>query len=252
MENPVEKKRFPWGWVAAGCGAIAVLAVAVIAVFMIVALPAIKKTLANQSPLINPFLTPMAGPTIAPTPKGDPTVASTPGFASGTTLGSLPFTFSAVQDPTTLSGQSLMDQMPASLNLNSNSDFMAHKSYTGSATLDPTTSFTIGNAWCAKDPATLQQNLAKMQFLLTINGTNVDLSHYPTLTFTDNSGNACAMTGISITPSGTLSGSYHMVLTQKYLASLDDGITGSPYPAGNVSFDFNISFQVTPSNGKNT
>jgi len=43
MENPVEKKTFPMGWVAAGCGAIAVLAVAVIAVFMIVALPAIKK-----------------------------------------------------------------------------------------------------------------------------------------------------------------------------------------------------------------
>jgi hypothetical protein len=145
----------------------------------------------------------------------------------------------------------LMDQMVSSLNLNNNSDFMAPKTYKGTATLDPATSFTIGNGWCAKDSTTLNQNLANMQFQISINGTSIDLSKYPTLYFTDNQGDACAVTGISITPTSTKGGSYHFVLTQKFVNSLDDGITGSPYPAGNVTFDFTIQFATLPNSGNN-
>jgi hypothetical protein len=220
---------------------LAVLGLVVVAAIVIVVLPAAQKTMSNQSPSLNP-----------PTPLVGSTVVPTPGPGNGTSVGSLPFKISAVQDPTALSNQSLMDQMTTALNLNNDSDFMAPKAYKGTATLDPSTSFTLGNAWCAKDPTTLQQNLAKMQFQLSINGTNIDLSQYPTLNFTDNQGDACAVTGISITPSGPLSGNYHFVLTQKYLASLDDGITSSPYPAGDVTFDFQIKFQFVPSSGKNT
>jgi hypothetical protein len=241
MENPIQKKRFPWGWVAAGCGAVAIVVVAVILVLVFVALPAFRNTTASQNPSLIPHPGPLIGATAVPTP----------GSANGTGIGSLPFTISAVQDPTTLPTQSLMDQMSSSLNLNTDTDFMAPKSYKGTATLDPTTSFTLGNAWCAKDSTTLQQNLASMQFQLSINGTAIDLSQYPTLNFTDNQGNACALTGVSITPSGTLGSSYHIVLTQRYLKSLDDGITGSPYPAGDVTFDFSIQFQsTTPHSGK--
>jgi len=146
----------------------------------------------------------------------------------------------------------LMNQMVTTLNLNNETDFMAPKTYKGTAALDPSTSFTLGNGWCAVDATTLKQNLANMQFQLSINGTNIDLSQFPTLYFTDNSGEACAETGISITPSGPLSGSYHIIMSQKFVTSLSDGITSSPYPAGDVTFDFSIQFRTIPSSGKNT
>ena len=242
MENPSEKKGFPWGWVAAGCGAITVLVVAAVAVILLVVVPAVRNTNASRSPLSSPLATPRIGSTAIPNP----------GSGSGTTIGDLPFKFSAIQDPTTMPDQSLMEQIITSLNLNNDTDFMAPKSYEGSSTLNPEAGFTLGNGWCAKDSTTLQQNLANMQFQLSINGNNIDLSPYPTLFFTDQRGDACAETGISITPSGTLSGSYHIILTQKFLNSLDDGITPSPYPAGDVKFDFSIQFKATPNSGKNT
>ena len=237
MESQTEKKRFPWGWVAAGCAVVAVLALAVVVVIAVLAFPAIRNVIASRSPVLSPLPTLQVGSTAVPNQRS----------GGGTSNGSLPFKFSAVQDPMTLPNQALMDVMTTTLNLNTDSDFMAPKTYKGTATLDPTTGFTLGNAWCAKDPTTLQQNLKNMQFQLSINGTNIDLSQYPMLNFTDDRGYACAMTGIAITPSGTLSGNYHVVLTQKYLAKLDDGITSSPYPAGDVIFDFTIQFQAAPS-----
>jgi hypothetical protein len=185
---------------------------------------------------------PGAGPTAAP----NATPAPGTGNGNGTTIGNLPFKFSAVQDPTQLSSQSLMDAMVSTLNLNQDTDFMAPKSYTGSAALDSSTSFTVGNGWCAKDTATLKQNMANIQFTLSINDVPIDLSKYPTIFVNDQQGNACAMTGIDITPNGKLSGTYHVVLTQKFQKSLEDGITGSPYPAGDVKFDFQIQFQGAP------
>lgn len=244
MENPTEKKRFPWVWVAVGCGAVAicVLALAVVAAIALIAVPAARTAIANQSPSLNPLPAPLVSPTAVPNS----------GSGSGTSIGSLPFKFSAIQGPTALAGQSLMDQMSSSLNLNNDTDFMAPKTYKGTATLDPSTSFTLGNGWCAKDMATLRQNLKDIQYQFSINGTNIDLSQYPTLFFSDNQGHACAVTGISITPDGNLSDSYHVILTQKFLNSLDDGITPSKYPAGDVTFDFSIQFKSTPNSGSNT
>ncbi len=242
MEIPTKNKRFPWVWVGVGCGLlfIAVIALAVIAFFA--ALPAIRTALANLNLNFSQSPAPLVIPTLAPNANG----------GNGTTIGDLPFRFSAVQDISALGPQSLMDQMTITLNLNSDSDFMAPKSYKGSAALDPTAPFTIGNGWCAVDSATLQQNLADMQFQLSIDGQKIDLSQYPTLYFSDDQGHACAMTGISITPTGKLSGTYHVVLTQKYLKSLSDGITASPYPSGDVTFDFSFKFQAAPSNGTQT
>ncbi len=240
MENPTENKHFPWGWVAAGCGVLAILAIATAVVLIVfTVLPAFRSVIARQAPSISPLQIPSIGSTPVPDQNS----------GGGTSVNDLPFKFNSIQDQTALANQSLMDQMTSSLNLNTDSDFMAPKTYKGTATLDATSSFTLGNGWCAKDSATLQQNLANMQYQFSINGTNIDLSKYPTLYFKDNRGYSCAMTGISIAPSGNLSGSYHMVLTQKYLNQLDDGITGSPYPAGNVTFDFNIQFKATPNSG---
>ncbi len=245
MENQTEKKRFPWGWVAAGCGVLVIGVVAVAAVFAFVALPAIRSAIASQSLSPNPLPAPLVSPTAVPN--------SNSGSGGGSSFGSLPFTFSAIQDPTALSNQSLMDQMVTSLNLNADSDFMAPKTYTGTAALDPSAGFTLGNGWCAKDATTLQQNLANMQFQFSINGTQIDLSQYPTLYFNNNQGQACAMTGILITPNGNLNGKYQVVLTQKFLNSLDDGITSSPYPAGDVTFDFSLQFlSGTPNPGTST
>jgi hypothetical protein len=241
MEIPTDKKHFPWLWVAAGCGVVAIgaLALATVAVIVFLALPAVRTAIANQSRALTPLTAPSIGSTAVPNSES----------GSGSSIGSLPFKFNSTQDPTALSNQSLMDQMVTSLNLNNDTDFLAPKTYKGTASLDPSTSFTLGNGWCAKDTATLRQNLANMQFQFSINGTNIDLSQYPTLYFTDNQGNACAMTGISITPNGNLSGSYHMVLTQRFLNSLADGITSSSYPAGDVTFDFNVQFHSTSNPG---
>ena len=171
MESPTEKKRFPWGWVAVGCAVIAVLALTVVAVVAALLYPAIRSGIASRSPALSPL----------PTLQVRTTPVPNQGPAGGSSIGSLPFKFSAVQDPTTLPSQALMDAMTTALNLNTDTDFMAPKSYKGTAVLDSTTGFTLGNAWCAKDPTTLQQNMANMTFQLSINGTNIDLSKYPTL-----------------------------------------------------------------------
>ena len=142
-----------------------------------------------------------------------------------------------------------MGQIITSLNLNNDTDFMAPKSYEGTATLDPSDGFTLGNGWCAKDTTTLQQNLTNIKFELIIDGNNIDLSQYPMLYFTDNRGESCAESGLLITPSGTLNESYHVVLTQQFLKSIDDGITSSPYPAGDIKFDFSVQFKSTPKSG---
>ena len=249
MQNPSEKKPFPWGWVAVGCGAIAIIVLALAVVLIFKALPAVRTALADLNSSLAPTQAPLVIPTLAA--PGSPTQVPNSG-GGGTRINDLPFKLSAIQDISALSTQSLLDQMTAVLNLNNDTDFMAPKSYKGTATLDPTSDFTVGNAWCAADSSTLKQNLSNMQFQLSINGNTIDLSQYPTLYFSDNSGEACAMTGVSITPDGNLSGSYHMVLVQKYLNALDDGITGSPYPAGDVTFDFSILFKVTPAPGSNT
>jgi hypothetical protein len=207
-----------------------------------VLLPAIQNLMTNRRPLLSPPSTPQIGSTAVPNP----------GSGKGTIIGDLPFKFSAIQDQTAVSGQSLMDQMITTLNLNNDTDFMAPKSYKGSATLDPSTNFMLGNGWCAKDSTTLQQNLANMKFQLSINGNNIDLSQYPTLFFTDDRGESCAETGISITPTGKLSGSFQFILTQKFLNTLDDGITPSSYPAGDVKFDFSIQFKSAPIPGPNS
>ncbi len=242
MEIPTKGKKFPWVWAAVGCGVllIAVIALAVIAFFA--ALPSIRNALANLN--LNSFQT--------PAPQFSPTLAPNTNGGNGTIIGDLPFKFSAVQDMSALGTQSLMDQMSTTLNLNSDTDFMAPKTYKGSSSLDPTAPFTLGNGWCAADSATLQQNLASMQFQLSINGQNIDLGQYPTLYFSDNQGHACAMTGVLITPNGNMRGNFHIVLTQKYLKSLSDGITASPYPSGDVTFDFSFKFQAAPSNGTQT
>ena len=263
MENPTNKKRFPWGWLAAGCAVVVIGVVVLVVVVDLVAIPAYRTTIANQNPTSMPLVAPLVSSTSTPltppltsstsTPLTPPLVSSTStsnsGSGNGTSLAGLPFQFSAIQNPAELSTQSLMDQMTTSLNLNTDSDFMAPKTYTGTASLDPSTSFTLGNGWCAKDATTLKQNLANIQYSLNINGTSIDLSQYPTLYFSDDQGDACTITGISITPASNISGSYHVVLTQKFLTSLSDGITSSPYPAGNVTFDFSIQFQVIPNSG---
>jgi len=235
-------KKFPWGWVAAGCGVFTILLAASAVVIILVVAPAVKNALANQGPLLSPLSTPRIGSTAVPNP----------GAGKGATIGDLPFKFSAIQDPTTMSSQSLMEQMVTSLNLNNDTDFMAPKSYEGSASLDPSTGFTLGNGWCAKDSTTLQQNLANIKYQLSINGNNIDLSQYPMLFSTDSRGESCAESGVLVTPSGTLSGAYHFILTQTFVNSLDDGITPSPYPAGDVKFDFSIQFKATPRPGSST
>lgn len=256
MENPPEKKQFPWGLVALGCGVVVILGLAMGVVLVFKALPAVRSALANlDSALVPTQAAPTQAPRIGPTQEAPlviPTEVPNSGGGSGTTIEGLPFKFSAVQDLTAASVQSLMDQMTSTLNLNNDTDFMAPKSYKGSAILDPTTSFTVGNGWCAADMATLNQNLADMQFQLSINGKTIDLSQYPALYFSDAQGDACAMTGLLITPNGNMSGTYHIVLTQKYLKSLSDGIISSPYPAGDVIFDFFFQFKASPSGGSST
>jgi hypothetical protein len=242
MEQPVQKKPFPWGWAALGCGVVVLAALVVVFGVLVITrvLPSMRTAISNGTPLINPV-----NPPILNTPASP---SSNPGTQAP---GDLPFTISAVNDPTTLGTQSLMDAMSSSLNLNNDTDFMAPKKYTGKASLDPNSSFTVGNGWCAKDTATLKDNLSKMQYTFSINGKEIDLSKYPTIFFTDNQGHSCAITGISITPNANISGSYEMVLTQKYLKSLDDGLTSSSYPAGDVTFDFTIDFKGSSGPGIN-
>ncbi|MDD5371063.1 MAG: hypothetical protein PHQ40_18435 [Anaerolineaceae bacterium] len=232
------KKTFPWGWVAVGCSVaiLGVIALGVVGFFALRSIPGIRDSITNNVPLLNPSNQPSGGSTTVPK-------LNLPG---GTSVGSLPFTIQSLNDPSVLGGQSLMEQMVTALKLNSDTDFQAPKTYKGSASLDPSSGFTLGNGWCAKDDATLKSNLAHIQYQFSIDNTNIDLNKYPMVYFTDNQGHSCAATGITITPTAAVHGSYQMKLDQKFLTSLDDGITSSPYPAGDISFDFSIEFSAAP------
>ena len=254
MEQPGQKKPFPWKWTAVGC-AVVILAVLIVVFSALVitrVLPSLRVSLNNSAPLTSPNLPSVPNlPNIPINPPSLSTPLAPNNQPSAPAPGNLPFTISALNDPTALGNQSLMDAMTTALNLNTDTDFQAPKSYTGSVSLDPSSSFTLGNGWCAKDDATLKDNLAKMKYTFSINGQAIDLSKYPMIYFNDNQGHSCALTGISITPNANISGSYKMKLTQTYLKQMDDGITATPYPAGDVSFDFSVEFKGTPSPGIN-
>jgi hypothetical protein len=220
-QNSPAKKKQRWGWIAYGCG-LAILAVLVLVVGAM--------DLAKWIPRI-----------------GHVTVNST----SSTTISSLPFTFTSVSSADSLNPPSLFDGMSQALNLNNDTDFQAPKQYTGAIGLNKGVGFSLGNGWCAKDQATLKNNLANISYSFSINGTAIDLNKYPTLFFTDNRGEACAVSGLNITPNANAQGSYQIKVTQHFAKTLEDGISAAPYPAGDVTFDFTLRFQLPSAPGLN-
>jgi hypothetical protein len=218
---PHRKKAFPWGWAAYGCGVfvLAVVALAFGAASLIKWGPAIGKI--SLSP------------------------------AAGSTLTTGPFTISSVTSPDALAGPTLFSGMSSALNLNNDTDFQAPKKYTGTLGMDTGTEFSLGNGWCAKDSATLKDNLANIQYSFSIDGKSVDLSRYPTLFFTDDRGESCAVSGVNITPQQNLLGDHRFQITQHFSKALEDGIGAAPYPAGDVTFDFTIRFQAPTGPGLN-
>jgi hypothetical protein len=217
----LQQKAFPWGWAAFGCG---VLILGALALAIGVA------TLVKWGPAIG-------------------RITSAP--VAGSTLDTGPFTLTSVDNTSTLAGPTLFSGMSTSLNLNNDTDFQAPKRYTGTLGVQTGTDFSLGNGWCAKDSATLKDNLANIQYSLIIDGKQVDLSRYPTLYFTDNRGEACAVSGINITPQQNIQGDHRFQITQHFAKTLDDGISAAPYPAGDVTFDFTIRFQLPTGPGLN-
>jgi hypothetical protein len=242
--RPLAKKGFPWGWVAFGCAFIALVIAAcgVVAVLAFRFAPSLQgRTLRVTPPAIVP-LNPGNGvvPTLPANRNNNGNNGSGNGGGQST---SLPFTFEAVQNADSLNLPTVFGAMTDELGLNSDTDFQAPKSYSGAITMDPSSAFGLGNGWCAKDEATLKSNMADMSYSFSINGQEIDLNQYPTVTFTDDRGDACEMTGVIITPSGDMRGNYEFKITQHFAKKIEDGIATEPYPAGDVTLDFSVRFQ---------
>jgi hypothetical protein len=243
---PPAKKGLSWGWVAFGCAFIVlVIAVCGVLAALVVRLaPSLQgRTLQVNPPAIAP-LNPGNG--ITPTLPANGNKNNNGNSGNGNNGGqstSLPFTFEAVQSADSLNLPTLFGAMTDQLGLNNDTDFHAPKSYSGAITMDPSSPFGLGNGWCAKDAATLKSNMAGMNYAFSINGQEIDLSKYPTITFTDDRGDACEMTGVVITPSGDMRGNYEFKITQHFAQQIEDGISTDPYPAGDVILDFSVRFQ---------
>src|SRR5512146_3294315 len=87
MQNPAEKKRFAWGWVALGCGGLAVIALVAAVVIIFKTVPAVQSALANLDQAFSQ----------APTSPSSPTALPDTGPGPDSSAGSLPFKFSPMQ-----------------------------------------------------------------------------------------------------------------------------------------------------------
>jgi C-terminal processing protease CtpA/Prc len=91
--------------------------------------------------------------------------------------------------------------------------------------------------WCAKDPATLSNNLGKIKLSFSLNDAPVGLDKFYKTDFTESqSGQACTAYVAALT--NWQAGENHAVTTAEFTVPVNDG--ASDYPAGKQVFDYKI------------
>jgi len=89
--------------------------------------------------------------------------------------------------------------------------------------------------WCAKDQATLDDNLAKISLAFTLNGQDVPLDQFLSLNY-DNNGQKCTAYIAGVTD--WAGGEHHAVTTATFTKPLNDGTYD--YKAGTQTFDYAV------------
>ena len=91
--------------------------------------------------------------------------------------------------------------------------------------------------WCAKDSATLSDNLAKIKLSFSLNGGTVGLDQFYKTDFTDKtSGQSCTADVVALTD--WKAGENEAVTTAQFTGPVNDGTTD--YPAGTQVFDYKV------------
>ncbi len=91
-------------------------------------------------------------------------------------------------------------------------------------------------AWCAKDSATLKDNLSKMEYSFTLNGAPVSLDQFYVINDLDNGDTRCDVYLLGL--KDWVPGEHHVVTTITFKQPVNDGI--SDYPAGTQVFDYAV------------
>jgi C-terminal processing protease CtpA/Prc len=90
--------------------------------------------------------------------------------------------------------------------------------------------------WCAKDDATLADNLGKMDIKFTMNGQDVPLEKFLKLDYDSSDGQKCTAYLAGLTD--WAGGEHHLVTTLTFKQPLNDGTYD--YPAGVQNFFYNV------------
>jgi hypothetical protein len=89
--------------------------------------------------------------------------------------------------------------------------------------------------WCAKDTATLKDNMEKIKLTFSLNGQAVDIGKFLQLDY-PNAGQQCRAFVLGLTD--WKGGEHHIVTTANFTVLLNDG--SQDYPAGKQVFDYTI------------
>ena len=90
--------------------------------------------------------------------------------------------------------------------------------------------------WCAKDDATLENNLAKMKVEFSLNGEPVAIDQFATLPYTTEDKRSCFAYFAQVTD--FVGGEHHLVTTVTLTGAVNDG--EATYPAGQQIFDYAV------------
>jgi C-terminal processing protease CtpA/Prc len=103
-------------------------------------------------------------------------------------------------------------------------------------TLSKSTTLVWAWGWCAKDQATLDDNLGKMKVKFTLNGQEIALDSFLKLDYDSSDGQKCRVYALGLTD--WKGGENHAITTVTITAPLNDGTYD--FPAGYQIFDYSI------------
>ena len=106
------------------------------------------------------------------------------------------------------------------------------------ATFPSSQTIYLNYGWCAKDLATLQDNLQHISTYFSFNGQQIPMEYVNTLS-TESNGLPCSNTGLLL--SGWAPGTYQLQVKASFDSQINDG--SADYPAGDYISEYTVTVQ---------
>jgi len=97
----------------------------------------------------------------------------------------------------------------------------------------------LNYGWCAKDLATLQQNLQHISTYFSFNGQQIPMEYVNTISTESSDGLQCSNTGLLL--SGWAPGTYQFQVKASFDSQINDG--SADYPAGDYISEYTVTVQ---------